>query len=227
MIARMPVDLATLVAPQHTALLTVEVQNVVVGGSSVTPELAAAVAAHGTLDRISTLAAAARAANVPVVHCTAEARPDGLGASHNARLFALARKGRAAGHQPPPGAFDVHPAVGVESRDLVLPRLHGLSPMGGTSLDPILRNLGVTTIVATGVSVNVALMGLAFEAVNRGYQLVLPRDATAGVDDAYVDAVYEHTFALIATVTTADAVARIWRQPTTPAPRSAAMRSSP
>ena len=207
----MPVDLGELVLPHRTALLTVEVQNMIVGEKSVLPPLAAAAAAHGTLGHIATLARAARAVGVPVVHCTAESRVDGLGANHNARLFALADKGRAAGVQPSPGALAVHPVVGVEPTDLVLSRLHGVSPMTGTSLDPILRNLGVTTVVATGVSVNIALLGLAFEAVNRGYQLVLPRDATAGVGDAYVDAVYEHTFSLIATVTSTDELAGIWR----------------
>lgn len=205
----MPVDVGALISPDHTALVTVEVQNIVVGESAALPAIAAAVAAHGTLDRIAGLARAARAASVPVIHCTAESRPDGMGANRNARLFAAAAKGRAAG-RPPPDAFAVHPAIGVEETDLILPRLHGLSPMTGASLDPVLRNLGVTTIVATGVSVNIALLGLAFEAVNHGYQVVLPRDATAGVDDAYVDAVYEHTLSLITTVTTADVVAEIW-----------------
>jgi biuret amidohydrolase len=82
--------------------------------------------------------------------------------------------------------------------------------MTGTSVDPVLRNLGVTTIVGTGVSVNIAIMGLAFEAVNLGYQLVLPRDATAGVGEEYVDAVYEHTLSLVATVTATRAVLEVW-----------------
>jgi nicotinamidase-related amidase len=205
------VDLASLVSPRDTALLTVEVQNIVVGEHSMLPALAESVATHGTLERIAALATAARAAGVPVIHCTAESRPDGLGANRNARLFAAAGKRRPAGGAPSPEAFAVHPAVGAAPEDLVLPRLHGLSPMTGTSVDPILRNLGVSTIVASGVSVNVALLGLAFEAVNRGYQIVLPRDATAGVDDAYVDAVYANTLSLVATVTTVDAVVDAWR----------------
>ena len=45
----------------------------------------------------------------------------------------------------------------IASGDLVLPRLHGLSPFQGTELDSILRNLGVRTIVGVGVSVNVAI----------------------------------------------------------------------
>jgi biuret amidohydrolase len=203
-------DLAPLVAPGHAALVTVEVQRMVVGEGSVLPALAAAVAASGMIDKIGALARAARAAGVPVLHCTAERRSDGLGSNRNARLFGATRKA-SRGQSPPPGAFDVVDGVDVDPGDVVLPRLHGVSPMTGTSLDPILRNLGVATIVATGVSVNIALMGLAFEAVNHGYQLVLPRDATSGVDDAYVDAVYEHTLSLVATVTTTAAVVDAWR----------------
>jgi nicotinamidase-related amidase len=104
----------------------------------------------------------------------------------------------------------VHPSVGALDTDLVMGRVHGLSPMTSTSLDPVLRNLGVTTIVATGVSVNVAILGFAFEAVNLGYQFVLPRDAVAGVDEAYVDAVFARTLSLLATVTTTSDVCHAW-----------------
>lgn len=199
-----------LVAPDHTALLTVEVQEGVVGDRSLIPALAQA--ADPILPRIGALVRGARAAGVVVVHCTADSRPDGLGSNHNARLFAAMRarpggEGRAAAGS---GTARVHELVGVSDRDLVFSRLHGLSPLTGTSVDPVLRNLDVTTIVATGVSVNVALMGLAFEAVNLGYQLVIPRDAVAGVDAAYVDSVFEHTFSLLATVTTTAELVQIW-----------------
>jgi nicotinamidase-related amidase len=196
------------VAPGHTALLTSEVQENIVGESTRLPELAAAVATGGVLARIAGLCRGARKVGVPVLHCTTESRPDRLGSNQNARLFAMSRRAGA----PPPGSrpFDVHPAVGVEPVDFVLPRLHGLSPLAETSLDAILRNLGVTTIVATGVSVNVALLGLTFDAVNRGYQIVLARDATAGVGDEYVDALYAGTLALLATVTTSADVLQAW-----------------
>ena len=209
----MPVDVASLVAPGHTAVVTVEVQRVVVGDGAAIPELAETVAAGGVLDRIAAVCRGARAVGVPVLHCTAERRPDGLGANRNARLFALARRagdrpGAAAGR---PSPLEVHPAVGVEESDLLMPRLHGVSPMTGTSVDPVHRNLGVTTIVATGVSVNVALLGLAFEAVNLGYQVVIPRDATAGVGTEYVDALFRNTLSLLTTVTTSDVVLDAWR----------------
>jgi nicotinamidase-related amidase len=205
-------DLATLVDPEHTALVTVEVQENVVGERSRLPALAAAVADGGVLERIANLCRGARVVGVPVLHCTAESRPDRLGSNNNARLFALSR--RAGPPAPGSRAFDVHAKVGVEPTDFVLPRLHGLSPLGGTSLDAILRNMGVTTIVGTGVSVNVALLGLTFDAVNLGYQVVLARDATAGVGDGYVEAVYANTLSLLATVTTTDEVLDVWTQAT-------------
>ncbi len=182
----------------------------VVGRSAALPALAEAVAASEMLPNIARLARAARTAGVPVVHCTAEFRGDGFGGNRNARLFAAARKGRSGAGKAPPGIFDVHPDVGPEPTDVVLPRLHGASPMTGTSLDTVLRNEGVTTIVATGVSMNVALLGLVFEAVNRAYQVVVPRDAVCGVDAAYVDAVLDNTVAFLATVTTADELVKIW-----------------
>ena len=46
--------------------------------------------------------------------------------------------------------------------------------MTGTQLDPMLRNLGVTTIVGVGVSLNVGMFNLTLDAVNRGYFIVLP-----------------------------------------------------
>jgi nicotinamidase-related amidase len=106
--------------------------------------------------------------------------------------------------------------IGVAESDLVLPRMHGLSPMSGTELDPVLRNLGVRTIVAVGVSVNVAITNLVFDAVNAGYQVVVPRDAVAGLPPSYVDAVFEHTLGLLATVTTAADVLRAWKTDAAP-----------
>ena len=204
-------DLNELVAPGHTALLTVEVQEGVVGAGSVLPAIAAAAAATAMVANIARLARSARTVGVPVIHCTAERRPDGLGANRNARLFVAAQKSRSAYESS--GTSRVDAGVGVEPSDLVLPRLHGLSPMTNTSLDPVLRNLGVQTIVATGVSVNVALLGLAFEGVNHGYQVVIPRDAVAGVDDEYVEAVFANTLSLIATVTTTDTLIELWSGP--------------
>ncbi len=100
--------------------------------------------------------------------------------------------------------------LGPEPSDLVSTRLHGVSPFTGTSLDTWLRNLGVRTVVATGVSVNLGVLGLAIEAVNLGYQVVVVRDAVAGLPQEYADAVLDNTFPLISTLTTVDELVAAW-----------------
>jgi biuret amidohydrolase len=206
----MPMDVAALVAPGHTALVLQEVQNGVIGSPSALPALAEAAAAVDLIGNCARLAQAARTVGVPVIHCTAETRDDMLGANHNARLFAGVRK---AGVHMSPGsaAVQVPPEIGVEARDIVLPRYHGLGPMTGTQLDSILRNLGATTIVGVGVSVNIGMTNLAFDAVNRGYQIVLVRDAIAGVPREYADAVIDNTLSLVATIVPAKAVLAAWQ----------------
>jgi nicotinamidase-related amidase len=205
----MPLDLAALVAPEHTALVLQEVQNGVVGTPSVLPALADAAAAVDLIGNCARLARAARASGIAVVHCTAETRDDHKGANRNARLFKGVQKSPVR-LSPGSAAVQVPAEIGVDPGDIVLPRFHGLGPMTGTQLDPILRNLGVMTIVGVGVSLNVGVTNLAFDAVNRGYQIVLPRDAVAGVPSEYAEAVLANTLDLVAMLTTTADVVRAW-----------------
>jgi nicotinamidase-related amidase len=176
----------------------------VIGPQSVLPDLASA--ASGTvIPNGARLCAAARAAGLPVVHCVAGRRPDDRGSNRNARLFGAMLKSPIRLDLGSPAA-DVVPAFEVASSDLVLSRIHGLSPMAGTDLDPVLRNLGVTTLIIVGVSVNVAITNLVMDAVNLGYQVVLPRDAVCGVPATYADAVIDNTLSLLASVCTTDDV---------------------
>lgn len=204
----MPVNLGDLVDPATTAVVTSEVQNGVVGSQSALPALADAARAT-MLPALGRLVSAARKAGVQVVHATAYRRADGKGANRNARLFGAVQRSPV---QLLPGTpeVDVVPEVGVEPEDLVLTRTHGLNPMAGTDLDAVLRNLGIRTIVATGVSVNVAITNLIMDGVNHGYQMVLPRDAVCGIPADYADAVIDNTLALLATVTTVDELTACW-----------------
>jgi nicotinamidase-related amidase len=62
------------------------------------------------------------------------------------------------------------------------------------------------------VSVNVAIQNLAFDAVNNGYQVVIPRDAVAGVPADYAEAILDNTLSLVATLTTTADLVRLWKQ---------------
>jgi nicotinamidase-related amidase len=202
-----PLDLRGLVDPKHTALVTQEIQRGVIGDLSALPDLAAA--ARPAIPNVARLARAAREAEVPVLHCTAERRADGRGANSNAWIFQYMARAEVK-LLPGSAAAQVVPEVEVAESDIVLPRLHGLSPFQGTELDFVLRNLGVRTIVGVGVSVNVAIQNFAFDAVNAGYQMVIPRDAVAGWPREYVEMVFANTLGAVATLVTTDEVAKAW-----------------
>ncbi|MEU6537213.1 cysteine hydrolase [Streptomyces sp. NPDC047000] len=191
--------------PASTVLLTVECQEGVVGRDSALPELAREARASGALGNVARLVAAAHESGVQVMHAIAERRSDGRGANRNARLF------RAAGQLPVrqlsgSAAVQVAAPIEVTGEDIVVRRLHGLSPLHGTGVDALLRNLGCRTLIVTGVSANVAIPNAVFDAVNLGYTAVVPRDAVAGVPAEYTHAMIRHTLALVATMTTTDEV---------------------
>lgn len=192
-------DLADLCSPAHTALVLQEVQNGVVGEPSALPALAASAAAVGLIEHCAQLAARAREIGVPVFHCTAATRADLVGANRNARLFGGVLKSPVR-LLPGTDAVQVPSSIGVASTDVVLERYHGVGPMTGTQLDSMLRNCGVTTIVGVGVSLNIGMFNFCVDAVNRGYQFVMPRDAVAGVPPEYGDAVLANSLALLSLI---------------------------
>ncbi len=205
----MPIDLSELAAPHRCAVLTQEIQRGVVGDLTAFPQLAEVSRAIGVIPNTVRLVSLARQLGVPVIHCTAEFRADRAGSSVNCSLIAAMVRNPEHLLVGTPAA-ELVPELGPDPRDLVSNRLHGVSPFTGTALDTWLRNLGVETVVATGVSVNLGVLGLAIEAVNLGYQVVVPRDTVAGIPAAYADAVLDNTFPLISTLTTTDALLTAW-----------------
>ena len=202
----MSVTLADLVGDGQAAVLTMEIQRGVVGDLSSFPELAAAALEIGLVANTARLLAAARAAAVPVVHCTAGFRSDRRGSPANAPLMsAMLRRPEHLVDGTP--AVELVPELGSEPGDLVSHLAHGVSPFTGTTLDPTLRALGVSTVVATGVSVNLGILGLAIEAVNLGYRVVVVSDAVCGIPRDYADALMRNTLSLVALLAPSDAVA--------------------
>ncbi|MFE3402599.1 MULTISPECIES: cysteine hydrolase [Streptomyces] len=212
---RSPERLTELLDPATTVLLTVECQQGVVGPDSALPELAAAARSSGALANVARLVAAAHERGVQVMHAVAESRPDGRGGNRNARLFRAAARLPVQQHTGST-AVRVAPPIEVADEDLVVRRLHGLSPLAGTDVDPLLRNLGCRVLVVTGVSANIAVPNAVFDAVNLGYTVVVPADAIAGVPADYTPAMVRNTLALVATVTTTDAVLGGWKRPRRP-----------
>jgi len=205
----MPIDLKSLLAPASTALLIMECQEGIVGGGAALGALGEAVQRHGTLGQIKRVLDAARAAQIPVFYLTMARRPDSAGALANCLLLALGRKGEPL--VPGSARQAVVSELAPRDSEFVLTRFHGVTPFHGTELDQLLRNLGVKTVVATGVSINIGITGMTIEAVNAGYQVVIPRQAVTGTPDDYVEAVLTNTLRLLATIAPVDDVIAAWK----------------
>ncbi len=185
--------------PVPVAVVTMELQRGVMGDLASFPALREAAAEVGLVAHAQAVTVAARSLKIPVLHLTAEFRADRAGSSANTPLHAavLRRPDHLLSGTP---AVEVIPELGPEPEDLIVPRSHGVSPFSGTSLDASLRNLGVHTLIVTGVSVNLGVLGLCIEAVNLGYQVVVVTDAVCGVPRSYADQVLKETLGLIATL---------------------------
>jgi nicotinamidase-related amidase len=162
------------------------------------------------LARAAELACAARSHGARVVHCTKFDRPGFVGWKTNTPAW----RARARTKQEPMtlGSRAATPLgeLGPEPSDLVVPRSRGASPFTGTELHPVLRNLGCTTLVLTGVSLNVALIGACVEAVSLGYEVIVAEDAVMGIPREYGEQMLRHSFRVMSTVATSGQILATW-----------------
>ena len=205
----MSVELRDLLDPAHTAVVTCEMQRGVLGDIAPGRELADEAVELGIIDATVSLLGIARANRVRVVHATVCLRADRAGLSINNPMMAYVIRNPDQVLEGSPFA-ELLPELGPEPEDIVVNRIHGLTPFNGTELDPILRNLGIRTIVPVGVSVNEALLGLCICAADLGYRIALPTDAIAGLPRAYSRDVVRHTLGLLANLTTTTAIQEAW-----------------
>jgi len=103
---------------------------------------------------------------------------------------------------------ETHPALAPQPEDFVLERTVGVDGSYGTQLYHVLRMLGRTTMLMSGVSTNLAVEGIVRASVNRGFDVVVIEDCCASYPDEWHRFSIENIMPLLATVTTAEAVVR-------------------
>ena len=211
-------QLADLVVPASTVVLTQECQKGVIGDLSLLPALAESAKEIGLVENVNRLVTTGRAAGCGVLHCIAATRADRRGASTNAPLFQGTARNQDAGLDPmtpgpmTPGGAGTELMDGIEAADsdLFSTRIGGLSPVNGTDVPTLLRNLGAKTVVIAGVSTNVAIPNATLDCVNFGFNVVIARDAITGYPVDYTDVIIKNTLALVAKITTTDELVAIW-----------------
>jgi nicotinamidase-related amidase len=191
--------------PSTVAVLCVECQNGVLGPQSVLPQLAADSA--GLVANLRRLLDAARTVGVRVVHATYEGTLGGE-STGTARLW-RALGPLTASWRPGDPETQVIPEL-LASTDLVLPRHHGLFPTMDSELLPVLKGLGVHTVVLAGVSLNLALPITAGHVTQAGFGLIVPRDVVGGTPGEYGNQVLDNTISVLGRITTADDLIAEW-----------------
>ena len=203
-------QLADLVQPESTVILTQECQKGVIGDLSLLPALTESARATGMIDNVGRIVKVGRAAGCGILHCIAATRADRRGASTNAPLFAGAAKGGPSKMTPGSEGTELVDGIEAADSDLFSTRIGGLSPVNGTDVPTLLRNLGAKTVVIAGVSTNVAIPNATFDCVNFGFNVVIPRDAITGYPVEYTDVVIKNTLSLVAKICTTDELVELW-----------------
>jgi len=183
----MAYDLTPHLDPARTAVLVFECQEGVIGETSHLTGLVESAREGQLVDHIAALLDATRAAGAGVFYCKVAKRRDGVGQPIYTPLEVRLREKSGSGT----GATDVGDiveALAPQDGDVVVTREHGMTGFYESGLDAYLRNTGVRTVVLTGVSVNIGVLGTAIEAVNRGYTVIVPTDCVAGDPPDYAEA---------------------------------------
>ena len=204
----MPVDPTPYLEPSASAVVVFECQQMVIGEHGPYRGLVDSVRSSGMLDTLAGLLDDARSTGATVCYCTVFGRPGGLGAAKSP----LNDRTRAAA---PAAAAEVDrsivPELAPKAGDVIVERSHGMSAFHGTELDSVLRDLGVGTVIPTGVSANIGIIGTAIEALNHGYRVVLAADCVAGDPPEYADQMMRYSFRNLGYVTSAAVIAEAWR----------------
>jgi len=170
-------------APQHTALLIIDMQkDFCLDGYATSRAGRPLDAAQAIIPTLQNLLGAARRAGVLVCHVgfwTLEHHR-----SDTAPWLAQRRRATYASDriamEGSEGAEFVAPLAPQPGEPVI--RKHRYSAFKGTNLDTVLRARGIRSVVPTGVSTNVCVESTLRDAFETGHYTALPRDACASWD---------------------------------------------
>ena len=187
------------------AVLCVECQEGVIGPNSVLPNLGAGLGE--LIENIRRLLNSGRRAGARVVHATYDGPLGGKQVSR-ARLWKTLEK--ATSHWQP-GDPETRPLPELfANTDIVIPRHHGLFPTIDSELLTVLGNLGVRTVILSGVSLNVSLPVTAAHLTQAGFDLIVPRETAVGIPAEYGQQVLVNTIAMLGRVISLEDLLSEW-----------------
>ena len=162
--------------PSKTAMIVVDMENDFVASGA--PMQVEARAGRAMLPHLQRALACCRAHGIPVIYTTHAHRAGGCDLGLLAHVPPIAQ-----GDALVDGTLGVaiFPEVAPRADEIVITK-HRFSAFYGTDLEIILRGLGVTTVVITGVTTENCCHATARDAFFRDFRVVFLADATANND---------------------------------------------
>jgi gluconolactonase len=189
---------------KKTALIVQDMQNDVVtdGGGFAHTGSAEHARSQNVVENVRRLADAARGAGAAVIHVW-HLVPEGA-MKLNAPLFRAAKDRNVAVK----GTWGAAPAEGLEPQDgdLVVEKLR-MNAFHDTTLEAILRGLGVETIVVCGAFTNMSVEHTARHGADAGYDVLVPSDGTSSMNEEWHRAALDYALTQVATIATCEEIA--------------------
>src|SRR3954468_1228070 len=184
-----------------SALIIQDLQNDVIieGGAFADSGAPAHATAQNVVGNVAELAAACRAAGVPVIHIWYIVEPGASGLKQNAPLFHGVKEADALVR----GSWGAAPAEGLEPQDgdhvVEKMRMNGFYE---TRLDILLRGLGTEQLIISGAWTNMSIEHTARHGADAGYEVVVTSDGTSTIDDEWQHAALNYAMTNVAKVAT-------------------------
>ena len=191
--------------PARCALVIQDLQNDVMIEGGVWADSGAPQHAkeQNVVENVKDLAAACRAAGVPVIHVWYVVEPGAPGLKLNAPLFQGVKESNGVVR----GTWGAAPAEGLEPQegDFVVEKMR-MSAWEGTKLESLLGGLGRDTVIVTGAWTNMSIEHTARTGADKGYYMVVPEDGCSTINAEWHNASINYALQNVSTVTTCAAV---------------------
>jgi gluconolactonase len=187
--------------PRRSALVIQDMQNDVIieGGAFAESGAPAHAIAQNAVANVADLAAACRAAGVPVIHIWYIVEAGAAGLRQNAPLFQGVKEADALVR----GTWGAAPADGLEAQDgdhvVEKMRMNGFYE---TRLDILLRGLGADQLIITGAWTNMSIEHTARHGADAGYEVVVASDGTSTTGEEWQNAALNYAMTNVAKVAT-------------------------
>ena len=192
--------------PKTSALVIQDMQNDVIieGGAFADSGAPAHATSQNAVENVKGLAAACRAAGVPVIHIWYIVEDGSPGLKQNAPLFEGVKSANALVR----GSWGAAPADGLEPQpgDHVVEKMR-MNGFYNTRLDILLRGLGTETLIISGAWTNMSIEHTARHAADAGYRAIVASDGTSTVNDEWQNAALNYAMQNVASVATCAEIA--------------------